>query len=356
MSTKKIKVGILGGSGYTGGELLRLLVAHPNIEIKGVPSGSYEGRPVNEIHQNLVGFINQNFINEDDLLNLDLDVVFLALPHTKSKEKISKINLFKTKIIDLSADFRFSEKEKYEEIYKTGFLKDFEDLKIKTSYGLSEIFFDEIKKSDLVACPGCFPTSVLLPLYPLLKEKIIENKIIIDSKTGSSGAGVKPSKDLHHPELCSNFFAYKIFSHRHQAEIEEKINFFAHKNFSNPIFTPHLLPISRGIFSTIYLELKNDFICENNENDEKTKTKIQNLLKNVYKNKKFVRIVPESKLSNVVYTNFCDVSVFVQGKNLILTSVIDNLIKGSSGQAVQNMNLLFDLPEETGLYSPGFHP
>jgi N-acetyl-gamma-glutamyl-phosphate reductase len=353
MSIKKIKIGILGGSGYTGGELIRLLVNHPNADIKGISSGSYEEKPVTEVHSNLLGFLDQKFLNEEDLLNLDLDIVFLALPHTKSKEKLFKINLSKTKVVDLSADFRFFDHEIYEEIYKTDFLPGFEDLGIKTAYGLSEVFENEIKDSGLIACPGCFPTSVLIPIIPLMKEKSLENKVIIDSKTGSSGAGTKPSKEIHHPELNSNFFAYKIFNHRHQAEIQEKINFFSLENFSNPIFTPHLLPVVRGIFSTIYLELKSEFVCKD---DRETQVKVQNILKKAYKNNKFIRVVPECKISNVVYTNFCDISVFVQGKNLILTSVIDNLIKGASGQAIQNMNLLFNLPEETGLYTPGFHP
>ncbi|KKR32549.1 MAG: N-acetyl-gamma-glutamyl-phosphate reductase [Candidatus Gottesmanbacteria bacterium GW2011_GWC2_39_8] len=339
-----IKAAIIGGSGYVGGELLRLLWFHPKVKVVTVTAGSHTGEPVSSIHPNLTKICNLKFTKENlKEISKTADVVFLALPHGISMGKVKDINLKKTKVIDMGADFRLKNLETFEKVYKTRHLQP-ENL-VKAVYGLSELNLEKIKKAEIVACPGCFPTGALLALFPVAKKGLLSGKVIIDSKTGSSGSGIKLSAGSHHPERANDFKAYNIFSHRHFWEIEETLSNLQGTKV-DMVFTAHSAPMVRGIFTTAYVFLDKSF-------EEK---EIKKIYSEAYKNKPFIRLVPSPHVSVVSCTNYCDIGIYIKGKTLIVTSAIDNLVKGSAGQAVQNMNIMFGFPENIGLTFPGSHP
>lgn len=339
-----VKIAIIGGSGYVGGELLRLLLFHPKVEVVGVTSKSHTGKKISQIHQNLTNICNLQFQDEDiETLSQKADVFFMALPHGKSMSKLEKINLNKTKVIDMGADFRLKDAILFEKAYE---MKHQLPAKLsQTVYGLPEIYKEQIKKSQLVACPGCFPTGAILALFPLSKAGILSGNIVIDSKTGSSGSGIKPSEVAHHPERAYDFKAYNIFTHRHQWEIRQELSNFSNNNF-NLVFTAHSAPMVRGIFTTAYAFLEKRV----------SKDKLQKLYQETYKDSPFIRLVESPHVAVVAGTNYCDIGLYIQDKTIIVTSAIDNLVKGAAGQAVQNMNLMFNLPETAGLEFPGMHP
>lgn len=338
-----IKASIVGGSGYVGGELIRLLLFHPKVQLISVTSQSYAGKKISDVHKNLFRICDLEFQKEDiaDIARKS-DVLFLALPHGTSMTKIKNIDLTKTKVIDLGADFRLKTADIFENAY--GIKHTAPELLLSSVYGLSEWRSKEIAKSQLVACPGCFPTGALLAIMPLVKTGLKINSIIIDSKTGSSGSGSKPSTTTHHPERTEDISAYNIFNHRHFWEIAQEIK---NKNKDTDLtFTTHSVPIIRGIYTTAYILLQ----------DKVTEQDIKKIYTETYQDKPFIRLVENTHSNIVKGTNYCDIAVHAKGNMIIITSAIDNLVKGAAGQAVQNMNIMLDLDETTGLTFPGMHP
>ncbi|MDR1928981.1 MAG: N-acetyl-gamma-glutamyl-phosphate reductase [Endomicrobium sp.] len=340
-----IKVCIVGITGYVGEELLKILSKHPNVKIVGV-----YGRELS--HEKDLKDIYKDF----DFLNLKIkpmdikeiisscDVVFFALPHAVTFKIVPFFIGTKVKVIDLSADFRLKNLEVYEKWYKTKHCVTFKKNINHAVYGLSELNAAEIKKACLIANPGCYPTTVILGCAPIIKSNFIDLKnIVIDSKSGISGAGRKAAKEYFDNEY-PNFKPYKIAgTHRHIPEIEQELSILSGENVIVS-FTPHIIPIQRGMLSTIYMNLTKNistsFLIEK--------------YKEFYHNKRFVRILKKDMISetkNVVNTNYCEISIKVdyRTKKLIIISAIDNLIKGASGQAVQNMNIMFNLSETKGL-------
>lgn len=336
-----IKASIIGGSGYVGGELIRLLLFHPEVKLASVTSQSYIGKKISDVHKNLFQICDLEF-QEENIADIakKSDVLFLALPHGASMAKIKNLDLTKIKIIDLGADFRLKTSDIFEDAY--GIQHTAADLLPSAVYGLSEWHHQEIAKAQLVACPGCFPTGALLALMPLVKSGLKINNIIVDSKTGASGSGAKPSAITHYPERAEDISAYNIFNHRHFWEIAQETK----EKDINLTFTTHSVPIIRGIFTTAYILLQNKVT-------EKT---IKKIYAEAYTNKPFIRLVESAHCNVVSGTNYCDIAVHAKDNMVIITSAIDNLIKGAAGQAIQNMNIMFNLDETTGLTFPGMHP
>ncbi|MFZ5942571.1 MAG: N-acetyl-gamma-glutamyl-phosphate reductase [Bacillota bacterium] len=346
----KIKAGIMGVTGYTGGELIRLLLNHPQVEIRKAASRSNAGNDVSMAHPHLMGIIPlieegmdvENFID-------GLDVVFLALPHGKSAPIVKEANAAGVKVIDLGADFRLKSVDEYREWYEVE--HESPELISKSVYGLSEIYKEEIINSSIIANPGCYPTSIILGLAPLLKKKLIDPEtIVIDSKSGISGAGKTLTQQTHFPDMNDNFLAYKVGCHRHTPEIEQELSLLAELNIKIS-FTPHLVPMNRGILSTIYgratVPLSNK--------------ELGVLYEEYYQGRTFIRIREKDNLPQTkwVYgSNFCDIAPVYDGRTgrIIIVSAIDNLVKGASGQAIQNMNLMFGLDETTGLMTAPVYP
>lgn len=342
---EKIKIAIFGGSGYGGSELLRILLFHPNAEIVLVTANEHAGKAVGEVHKNLFGLTDLRFEKSpEDLSALeDIDVAFFALPHGQALNLIPNLPE-NVKVIDLSGDFRISDKDVFKEFYKLEHTAD--ELQSKFVYGLTETNREKIKTAKYVANPGCFATATLLALAPLVKSGLLTGKIIVDAKTGSSGSGAKAAANTHHPQRMNSFYAYKPFQHQHVPEISQHLKTIG--EFENDfVFMTHSLPVSRGIFASCYLETTNLLTNED----------LKNLYELFYKDSFFVRIVETSPDINwVKTTNFCDLAANSNGRQIAVFSAIDNLVKGASGQAVQNMNLMFGLEETTGLKLIGTNP
>ena len=338
--SKKINVGIIGATGYTGSELVRILIHHPSVEIAVITADSRKGERFVDVHPQFRGIFDAPLVGIEEIDKHDLDVVFLALPHGVSMGFVKDYLDRNFKIIDLSGDFRLSSPS----VYKTWYKKDhnFSEGFESAVFGLPELFRARIKKAHLVANPGCFPTSAILALAPLLKEGVVDkNHLIVDSKTGVTGAGNKAKPNTHFPVVNDNFTAYGIKTHRHTIEIQEVINSYSGEE-SSVLFTPHLLPVDRGILSTCYLK----------PTKEMTEQKLSMLFKNYYGNEPFVRLVDQvPSIKQVRGTNFADLFTTYDERTqtIITVSVIDNLVKGAAGQAVQNMNLMMGLSEDEGL-------
>lgn len=341
---KKIKASIVGGSGYGGSELLRFLLYHPNVDIVSVTSRTHAGQNVGSVHKNLSKLTELKFENADVKgIAEKSDVVFFAMPHGAAMEMIPAI-IKKTKIIDLSGDFRLNNLKDYEEHYNFGHKSP--HLLNKFVYGLTEINKNLIKNADNIACPGCFPTGALLALAPLAKKGLLPKYIAIDSKTGSSGSGSIPSAATHHPSRANNIKAYKVLSHQHEPEIKQELAKIDKNNLSIS-FVAHSVPAVRGIFTTVHFLSKKEISSK----------ELRGMFTSYYKDSFFVRIMDDSPESSFISgTNFADIGVFAKGKKVVVASAIDNLVKGASGQAIQNMNLMFGLDEKTGLQFPGMHP
>ncbi|MBI2996565.1 MAG: N-acetyl-gamma-glutamyl-phosphate reductase [Candidatus Melainabacteria bacterium] len=336
----KSKIGIIGATGYTGVVLTRLLLNHPEVEISYLSSEQHAGKSYCETYPIFFNFIKHKCksINLKEIAR-DCNFVFFATPNELSKNLIPKLLNIKNdiKVIDLSADLRLEKKIK---VSKNKF--------INVTYGLSEIYREEIKNSQIIANPGCYPTSVILALAPLVKNNIIDlNSIIIDSKSGISGAGRHAKTELQFCEINESFSPYKLAGkHRHIPEIEFELSKMTLKKQKIKItFSPHLLPVSRGILSTIYTNLKEDNLNQ---------SQIQKLFSNYYKNERFVKVLPTelyANTKNVKYTNTCHISVLKdkRTKKLIVVSAIDNMVKGASGQAIQNMNIMLGFKEDLAL-------
>lgn len=340
-------IGIVGASGYTGSELVRILVHHPEVTIKAITSESHRGKSFSDLHPFFRGIMDQKLISADEIIDMDLDLVFLALPHGVSMEYVRKFKLQKFRIVDLSGDFRLDDSATYEQWYnkKHSYKEAFEE----AVYGLPELYAEKISKARLVANPGCYPTSAILPLAPLVSAGLIDSKrVIIDAKSSVSGAGIKPNETNLFSNVNDNFKAYGLKKHRHSIEIKQVLDRFS-KDKSTIQFTPHLLPVDRGILSTIYVQPKSNI----------EEAPLKQLFKDFYQDKAFVRLCKNPPaIKDVRGSNFCDIFVDYDPhtNNIILISVIDNLVKGAAGQAVQNMNIMFDFDEKTALQQVPMYP
>jgi len=337
----KINVLIAGSTGYIGVQLTKILANHKKINIKYLCGSSSIGKNISFYDKNLSKFKLPKIIKFQKKLLSNVDVVFTALPNGES-QKISKFLLRKNTLIDLSADFRLNKASDFLKWYKIKHKA--KDMIKKSIYALPEIKGNKIKNKKIISCPGCYPTSILLPLIPLLKNRLISNNnIIIDSKSGYSGAGRGVHEKYKRKNLYESLSAYGIANHRHNSEIQQELDLNTRKK-NNFYFTPHLTPMFRGILTTIYIDLKKGISVG----------KVYSALNNYYKKKIFVNIAKQGTLlstNDVINTNNCIISV-CKSKNknkLIILSVIDNLIKGGSGQAVQNMNILYNFKENEGL-------
>ncbi|NOQ41989.1 MAG: N-acetyl-gamma-glutamyl-phosphate reductase [Desulfuromusa sp.] len=337
-----LKVAVVGASGYTGVELLRILVGHPEIEICCVTSRQHEGLPINQVFPSLSGFC--------ELLCEPLDVaaiakradlIFTALPHKTAMEVVPGFLAAGCKVVDLSADYRLKDQDVYEQWYQ---VHSSPELFAEAVYGLPELYRDQLRSARLVANPGCYPTSVILGLAPLLEKQLIDpQSLIVDSKSGISGAGRGVKLGSLFCETNEGFKAYGIASHRHTPEIEQELTGLANGAIRLS-FTPHLLPVNRGILSTCYADLLED----------KSSEELIALFQQRYADEPFVRVMPGGELPNIAFvrgTNFCDIGLVSDqhtGRVIVVTA-IDNLVKGAAGQAVQNMNIICGFHEALGL-------
>ena len=340
-----IKVGIFGGSGYGGSELLRLLLLHPSLDISLVTANEHAGKAVSEVHRNLYGLTDLRFTRApEDLSALgDLDCVFLALPHGQAMEVAPRLPKH-VKVIDLSGDFRLNDGALFSQHY--GREHTAMDVQSEFVYGLTETNRERIKGARLISNPGCFATATLLGLAPLVAGNLLSGRVIVDAKTGSSGSGAKPAANTHHPQRMNSFYAYKPFTHQHVPEIEQELRAVGDWS-SELVFMTHSLPVARGIFASIYAETKN----------EMTSAEVREVFAAFYRETFFVRLVEGSPDINwVKTTNFCDIGFAVRERSLVVFTALDNLVKGAAGQAIQNMNLMFGLDEKTGLMLTGSNP
>jgi len=350
---KKIKISVIGSTGYAGKELVKILINHPNVELVHLVSSSYAGKNIAEIFPEFLNKLDKKLINFNlDVVSQDSDLVFTALPHTVSMDMVPELLKKGVKVVDLSADYRIKDSAVYQEWYKKELNQVSKELLLEAVYGLPEIYLDKIKDASLVANPGCYPTSVILGIAPLLKHHFVEPVgIIIDSKSGISGAGRKLSLGLHFAECNENFKAYKVVRHNHIPEVEQELSYvyFGADNKEQikrikVSFTPHLLPINRGILSTCYLSLRGS----------KKEEEVLEVYQKFYQKAPFVRIFGPPNLPEIKYivgTNYCDIGFSIDERmgKIKVISVIDNLLKGAAGQAVQNMNIMSGFPETCGL-------
>ena len=343
-----IKVAIIGGSGYTGLELLRLLATHKSVEVVSITSRTYKATLVDKVEPSLKGFYKGlHFSDPTDIDKADADIYFSCLPHGASMEMVSRLIKAGKVVIDLSADFRLKDLATYEKWYCAHKAKDLID---EAVYGLPELYRTDIKKAKLIANPGCYPTGATLATAPLLKGGLVDtDSIIIDSKSGTSGAGRTAAIETSFVEVAEGFKAYNVGIHRHTPEIEQTFGELSGLKDKGVkvTFTPHLLPVSRGILSTIYLQLNNK---------EQTTEELLSLYKDFYSSEPFVRVLDEGEFPNIKDvrgSNFCDIALRADGRGgVVVISAIDNLVKGASGQAIQNMNIIFGFEEDEGLTSP----
>jgi N-acetyl-gamma-glutamyl-phosphate reductase len=338
-----IRAGIIGIAGYTGEELLKILSKHNDVKITGLYGrSSSRERDLADIYPKFASLnLKVEPLNIKKIAS-SCDVVFLALPHAVAFEIVPQLIDFNVKVIDLSADFRLKNADVYEKWYKVKHTA--KDYISKSVYGLSELNYEKIESAVLVANPGCYPTTIILSCAPAIKYKFVDlDGIVIDSKSGVSGAGKKAAQEYFKSEH-PNFRAYKIAGrHRHIPEIEQELSNLSSQEITIS-FTPHIMPVERGMFSTIYINLNQHI---------KTSTIIEKY-REFYKGRKFTKVLDEdimARIKDVVNTNFCEIGIKVDERTnrLIIVSVIDNLMKGASGQAVQNMNIMFGLSETAGL-------
>jgi N-acetyl-gamma-glutamyl-phosphate reductase len=381
-SSSRLRVAIFGGSGYGGSELLRILLFHPHVEIALVTANEHAGKAISAVHKNLFGICNLEFgIVPEDLSSINLDCVFFALPHGQAMALTPQLPQ-NVKAIDLSGDFRLRDSESFAKHYKQEHSA--MDLQREFVYGLTETNREQIKQARLVANPGCFATATLLGLVPLVgrnasvnervnadeghapsqsrfRQNLLTGRVVVDAKTGSSGSGAKAGANTHHPQRMNSFYAYKPFTHQHVPEIEQHLSDVG--DWTNElVFMTHSLPVSRGIFASIYAESKEAMTQEELKEIyidfyHPSKSAIRNPQSALAEDSFFIRLVEGSPDINwVKTTNFCDIGFAVRGKQVVVFSAIDNLVKGAAGQAVQNMNLMFGFDEKTGLILTGTNP
>ncbi|MCG8498956.1 MAG: N-acetyl-gamma-glutamyl-phosphate reductase [Firmicutes bacterium] len=344
-----VKIGILGATGYAGIELVRILSQHPQVEIVSVTSQSYAGQKISDIYPHLRGLCDMTCEKPDvEKISRQCDLVFTALPHGVSKTIVPQLAAHNLKVIDLSGDFRYNDTTVYEKWYGTPHTDP--ALLEKAVYGLPELHRAQIAKASLIGNPGCYTTCSILPLVPLLANQMIHrDNIIIDAKSGVSGAGRSTALPYHFCECTENMKAYKIAAHRHTSEIEQELSEVAGEQMMLS-FTPHLVPMKRGIITTAYANLKQK--C--------TTASLLDMYKQYYQDEYFIRIHPEGKLPETKYvagSNFIDIGMVVDERlnRVVVVAALDNIIKGAAGQAVQNMNILLGIDEKTGLAAPGMY-
>jgi N-acetyl-gamma-glutamyl-phosphate reductase len=338
-----VNVGILGATGFAGEELIDILLRHHGVRITVLSAKIDKPQTIDKIFpkfKNRISLICQEPNIKEIIAKCDL--AFLALPHTVSMEIVPKLLSGRKRVIDLSADYRLKDTKIYEQFYKTKH-KDKFNL-AQAVYGLPEIYRNKIKEAKLVANPGCYPTCAILAIAPLMAFDLADSdSIVIDAKSGVTGAGRKVVEDFLFSEVNKDFKAYKVNRHQHMPEINQELSKLAGKKIK-VIFVPHLLPLNRGILETIYLRKR--------VKRQGLRDKLINLYKKFYKNEPFVRIKEEGdfpRLKDVIGTNFCDIGIKDEDKDIIIIAAIDNLLKGASGQAVQNMNIMYKFPEDSGL-------
>jgi len=336
LNATKINVGIIGVSGYTGLELVKMLINHPTFNLSYVANSTGQ-TTLDTLHPSLSGVCELEVKKADvDECAASCELVFLAVPHKTAMAFVKPFMELGTKIVDFSADYRLTQ-DVYEEYYCPH--TDAKNLH-NVVYGLPEMFREEIKKASLVANPGCYPTSAILGLLPFLDKRVPKTPIIIDAKTGVSGAGKKLSEVTHFVNVNDNLFAYNPFFHRHAPEIAQKLGL----DFDDVNFVPHLVPLTRGMLSSIYIQTEGEFDAEE-------------LLREFYKDEPYVRISKNPvDMKNTAGTNFCDIYVKQKGNLLFIASSIDNLLRGSSSQALANANLMMGLDENTGIPNIAYVP
>ena len=338
----KIRAAVIGATGYAGAELVRLLYNHPNVEITALSSVSFEGKEIAEIYPSFKKKPLPTLTNAEEAVK-QADVVFASLPHGLSEPLAEQCLANNALLIDLGADFRLESEDDYAEWYKKPFDKP--ELHPYAVYALPELFREAIKDAKIIANPGCYPTAAALGLAPALKNGLIKtDSIIIDAKSGISGAGRGLTQNTHYPEANESISAYKVGVHRHTPEIEQTLSHMAGEKKVKVTFVPHLLPVNRGIEETIYVKLADGVDFD----------KVRGCYETFYQDEPFVRLErngASAEIRNVSRSNFCDISLHCDKRNnlLIICSCIDNMVKGAAGQAIQNMNIKFGLPEETGL-------
>lgn len=333
------RVGIIGGTGYTGSELSRILCVHPDVELAALTSRQNAGRKVSEIHTHLQGYTDLEF-TERISDTKDLDLVFVATPHGVAMNELPALADQGIKVIDLSGDYRMHDIPLYEEWY--GHQHTDPAHLEKAVYGLPELFRDDIKGADIVANPGCYATSAILACAPLMRSGLVGKDIIVDAKSGTSGAGMVPSNRLHHPTCGESIIPYSVGKHRHTPEIEMAVEMFSGQK-PKVLFVPQLLPIIRGILSSCYFDLEKDVSEE----------EVAAIYEKQYGGEPFVHYVKEPSIRAVVGSNHAHVASKVFDGKVVAFGVLDNLVKGASGQAVQCMNLMLGLKETAGLNIPG---
>ena len=344
-----IKAGIINVTGYIGAELARLLCQHPKVKLVSVTGRSAAGQKLSDVFPSFTG--NDCLIEAE--LSKDIDIAFSAMPHKSSVDIVPSLLKKGIRVIDVSADFRLKDPAQYPKWY--GFAHPAPELLKEAVFGLPELHGDEIASASLIANPGCYSTSVILALAPLIAENLAYPEIIVDSKSGISGAGRTLSLTTHFAEANEDTCAYSIAEHRHLPEMEQELREL-NPAFSPFItFVPHLVPMTRGILSTCYVRLKDDKWVK----DAKAQDELRQLYREFYKRAPFVRIVNKPPHTKHVWgNNFCLIylTLDVRANRVIVISCLDNLVKGGAGQAVQNMNLMFNLPETTGLEALAIYP
>jgi N-acetyl-gamma-glutamyl-phosphate reductase len=347
---KKVKVAVIGANGYAGGEMVRLLAAHPMVEITALTSRQFKEKNITEVFPALRGILDMPLVEfSGDAVADSSDVAFLAIPHTQAMPIVSDLVARGVRVVDYSADFRLKDPLLFEQWYKAPHTA--QSLLEKSVYGLPELHGDDIKKALIVALPGCYPTAAVLAVAPAVKHNLIDlERIVINSLSGVSGAGQNPSPQTHYPEIADNVRPYGVTSHRHTPEIEQELSWLAKKSIQ-VLFTPHLVPAIRGILSTVTAPAKSEISLD----------ELVDLYRNFYKNAPFVRINSPRSYPEIRFvrgSNYCDIGLAYdkRTRTVMMISAIDNLCKGAAGQAVQCLNLMFDLPEESGLRFGGLTP
>jgi N-acetyl-gamma-glutamyl-phosphate reductase len=348
---KKLRIAIAGASGYAGAELVRLAAAHPDFEIAAVTSEKSAGQSVASVFPSLTGIVQHTFeALAPEALADRADALFLALPHTKSQDPVALCMKAGKLVVDLSADYRLKDVAAYETWYQTPHAHP--ALLREAVYGLPELHRSAIANAKLVASPGCYPTAAILQLAPLFAKGLVQpDSIVIDAKSGISGAGRSPALPYHFPEAHESLEPYKIGKHRHIPEIEQELSGVMGMPGTVTIaFTPHLVPMNRGILSTAYCKLKTDIKLP----------ELRAMYHEFYKGERFIRLY-EDIVPNPRYikgSNYCDIGIYTDARAgwVVTVAAIDNLVKGAAGQAIQAMNLMMGIPEETGLTAPGSYP
>ncbi len=344
----RIRVSIIGASGYGGGELVRLLYGHPEVTLAHLTAESRKAEAYGEVFPNLRGFVSH--VTEDadlEAIGADSDVVFFALPNGMAMTMVPKLGP-RVKVVDLGPDFRFREPATYQQWYKTPHAAP--DLLARAVYGQPELHREQIKTSRIVGNPGCYPTAALIAIAPFVQRGVVvHDGIIVDAKSGVSGAGRGASLGVHFSEVNENVKPYSVAAHRHTPEIEQEIAVLAGAPMS-VTFTPHLIPMTRGLLATVYLRLAHSM----------TTAEAEGILLEAYAKEPFVRVLPGGlpQTKATFGSNYCDVAVRVDARGgvMIVMSAIDNLVKGASGQAIQNMNIMCEFPERMGLEGPPLYP